>query len=217
MCSKISIDLFINLLMLYKNIHRVTDYNKIIFVGHSMGASVIIIFMYIIMMIEKSTPETMYEYENKFFCDSIDEYSIPKYVYFTDDPEEKEDELAHNVKWNAKIKEQEEKIKKCETDKQEASILNILIAKELSHIHDKIEICISGGFPVLFRNTDLHIFNEMIDFYNNKFIHLINTKKDDTGKIISYDPYMLNMDRNIGFCSKIQLSNFVAYDIIVTK
>ena len=217
MCPIISIDLLTKLSMLYEKIYHVctqSDYNKIILVGHSMGASIIIIFMYIIMIIEKSTTSIMYNYESKYFCYSNDDLSVPEYVYYTEDfEEEKKDENEHNIKWNTKIKVQKEKIKKCETDKYESSILNSIIKKGLPYIHNKMEICIGGGFPVLFRNTDLHNFKEMIDFYNNKFIHLINTKKDDTGKIISYDPYVLNMDRNFGFHSKIELSNFITYDI----
>jgi hypothetical protein len=213
-CPYLSDKLFSNLIKIYDLLQKYSDYNKIIFVGHSMGASIVIMLSYIIMLIEKKiTPEKdtfIYKYFDYYTGASIPNINIPSFV---------KDESKRLKLLQTQTEEQEFLLKQQFNYKMQEickikKIIETSIKKYNKLLHNNIEICIGGGFPVLFRNSDFSEFEEFTKFYDNRYIHFINVQYDERGEIKGYDPVMLNTWKDGTIFGNIQLSNHIVYNIM---
>jgi hypothetical protein len=193
---------------IYEKLQILTDYDKIIITGHSMGASVARLFTYMIMVIESSTIDDI-KIEDRYCTIVEEDMSIPIFKY--DDEEYYEEEKkSHETRFNRAIKKNlDSKLIKINTIKCN---LKEIIEKNYPKIHPKIDICVAGGFPVLFRKNDYDEFKKYVNFYDNRYLHFISTQENDEGNL-TYDPVTLNYCYNHGIFSKLELSNFEVYNI----
>lgn len=149
---------------------RETPYNYIHIIGHSMGASLSILFSYFIMIMEKSSvgnfhvPSSEYfsinydlplTYEMKIWGDTFDEFRRIFHL---------EDKIVYNKVDNFRlIREKADKYLK---------------TNGYPKIGNKISVCVTGAFPVLFRKDDVSQISEYLEFFNNRIINFGNCSTD---------------------------------------
>jgi len=201
---------------LYKYLVTLTDYNSIHIIGHSMGGSIAILFTYLIMIIEK--------------IKLSHDLSILTTAPFDLNPNKISESIwyvsqfgidEHDVDIFRSLKEENRRL-------NSKYIRDTIVITPGKTINQHIKILISGAFPVLFRapflteqqqsNPDIKAKAEFeirqsmteiknfLDFYNNRFIHLVN--------VITIDGrnYIDNMSLDTIFPTSI-LSNYILTDI----
>jgi len=154
---------FINIYeKLQAQLAKKSAYKFIHIVGHSMGASLSILFSYFIMIIEKSTVDRMH-------IPSLDYFSINydlKHVYdFTDGGEYLCPDYLSEI--SPELVVTYDRDSNFEVIRQKT---NELLAKGYPKIGNKISICSVGAFPVLFRAEDQAQFDEYLSFYENRYV-----------------------------------------------
>ena len=145
-------------------------YKFIHIVGHSMGASLSILFSYFIMIIEKSAIDHMYVPSADYFFVNYDlkrtyefgdvgEYLFPDYL----------SEICPDLTVEYDKESNFEVIREKTND---------FLTKGYPKIGHKISVCSVGAFPVLFKITDKTQYEEYLSFYKNRIIIFGNCDSD---------------------------------------
>jgi len=143
-----------------------TPYNYIHIVGHSMGASTAILFSYFIMIIEKSSASYFHVPSSEYFSVNYDlplTYDLEPFgdiFYEFKTTFHLENKIVYNKEDNFRlIREKAEKYLK---------------NNRYSKIGNKISVCVTGAFPVLFKKDDVSQISEYLEFFNNRIINFSN-------------------------------------------